>query len=1028
MSDLSAIGRPSPASFRAIEDARRARTTPDEITKAILRTHPRLVALVQQCGVSIGDAVSQWTANESPDRVWDWVSSASSPAALVAAWRDSLPYGSRSGLLATLIREYQLSTRMAEVGPYFRQYRLTYARSLRQARLDVGFASHHEAQETNLERGRGFYVRLLDLAVEYLGSVISSDRLHGDQVSGDLLGRFGVATVLSGRFRRPDIGELRLACQTLRESIAFGNDHDAAFEYYIEGQVLLFDLTGERDALAEAVRFAQQHPKDSSQQWQMNVAELWIKLAGQGSNTAARQFTTRAEEHIKRAASQRSPSVARKLRLLMLQALIESVSTDVARGRTIDCQGFSFPFGLRSKTIGLTPSVERAIPKILDALRATASDGEYLFREVAAELLSYAARHEVDADAALRNLEQAIAYREGKSWQSPLSGEYAELAHAEDLLQVSTFDRVSRSRHRAHEALLRHATQWPHSASALAVIALDLEVNGKPTENRAFNLGSLQPNARTTSLIAAIRAGDHAAVYGFAAAAASRDPQSRMRRLGGRGQVFAIDQSAALFGQTFVFKPMRLARHAQDDLQTRQISERIATLAMSDLYGVIEHLAVVPSNEALVEISEDHDVISVRKHVDSASLLEHASGPGAEAAQILKRTSEFLAVIHSMDSRIGLPEGCRRQVREKEVRCWLRRVTADDALANEIFEAWWLIAVASGWFLRRRDAHAQNWLIDKSGRVLAVDLDCDGWRPLGYELAQLTDDHPLLDPRDWQARSEILLAYLAELAKHGTSVDYGEAVVAFQAGLVARAVRTFSSPGDDEPSRVHATLLVQSVVENAASAEVKLVATSVLGAWGEKTGLAVGDGLPLLPPAEKRRISRAMAYNLRHNKSAPMTIDGWVHANELVELLRLEGHKVSSRQLLLIAGAMGEPRFQIDGKDIRATYGHSLNVMIKYADAQPPTHLFHGTSTSILTSVAEARDGLRPMLRRRVHLTSDPEVALRAAARRKEPTVLLRVRTDGLDPLERASETTWLTKRVPASSLEVVPVWEVPAQ
>lgn len=1020
--------KPTPAVFREVEEARRARTTPDELTSSIAAFFPTIVTIIQQCGLDLQVAVQQWTSAETPELVWDWIRPNSPAGPLISAWKQSLPSGSRSGVLATLVKEAQLSSRLSELGPYFRQYRMTYARSLRQARLDVGYACHKEAQETNLERGPDYYVRLLDLAVAYIGSVVTADRLDGEVVAADLLGRYGVATVLAGRFRRPALGDLRLALQSLRESIAGGNTHDAAFEYYIEGQVQLFDLTGDKEPLLEAARFAQSHPRAHSQQWRMNVAELWIKLAGHGSTGAAEQFVARARENIQIAKRQPAPSVIRRLRLLMLEALIESVAVDVSAGLAVDCQGFSSPFGVRSKSTGLTLSVERAIPRILAALSPLARDGEYLFREVAAELLSYVARHDPDSSAASRGLKQAIAFRDGQGWQNRLRGEQAELAYAEDWLHLASLDENPRTRHHALERLIRHAIDWPNSASALAVIALDIELNGRIEGDSTFNLGGLTPTPRTAELVTAIRTGRPSAVYGLAAAAASRDPRSRMRRLGGRSQVFAIDQSAALFGQTFVFKPMRTERYAQDEQQTRQISERISNLSLTGLYGVIEHLAVVPTREALVEIEDGHDVISVRKHVDSASLLDHASGPGADVEQLLRRTAEFLAVIHSMDYRSALPEGCRRQVREREVRCWLRRITADDPLANRLFESWWSVATSSQLYLRRRDAHAQNWLVDKNGRVLAVDLDCDGWRPLGYELAQLTDDHPLLPATEWASRLSILEAYVSELARHGVPVAVHDATVAYQAGLIARTIRSFSAPTDDEAGRVHATLLLQQIASVAASDELKEVALAVLSAWGEKTGLSVGEGLPLLPPPEKRRISRAMAYNLRHNKQAPMTTDGWVHVDELAELLRLEGHKVSSRQLLLIAGAMGEPRFQIDGKDVRATYGHSLEVAIEYPEAHAPDFLYHGTSTSILTSVAEARDGLRPMSRRRVHLTSDGGVALRAAARRKESTVLLRVATSELGELERASESTWLAKRVPATALRVVPVWEVPTQ
>jgi AAA ATPase domain/Adenylate and Guanylate cyclase catalytic domain len=41
--------------------------------------------------------------------------------------------------------------------------------------------------------------------------------------------------------------------------------------------------------------------------------------------------------------------------------------------------------------------------------------------------------------------------------------------------------------------------------------------------------------------------------------------------------------------------------------------------------------------------------------------------------------------------------------------------------------------------LTRRDAHAFNWLLSGTNKVSAIDLEATGWRPTGYELAQLTN-------------------------------------------------------------------------------------------------------------------------------------------------------------------------------------------------------------------------------------------------------------------------------------------------
>jgi hypothetical protein len=79
----------------------------------------------------------------------------------------------------------------------------------------------------------------------------------------------------------------------------------------------------------------------------------------------------------------------------------------------------------------------------------------------------------------------------------------------------------------------------------------------------------------------------------------------------------------------------------------------------------------------------------------------------------------------------------------------------------------WVRAVPPGLpVLGKRDAHADNWLITETGRVVALDLQASGWLPLGFEVAQLVEDTALLDaiPDGVRLRTELIEMYLTELA------------------------------------------------------------------------------------------------------------------------------------------------------------------------------------------------------------------------------------------------------------------------
>ena len=89
-------------------------------------------------------------------------------------------------------------------------------------------------------------------------------------------------------------------------------------------------------------------------------------------------------------------------------------------------------------------------------------------------------------------------------------------------------------------------------------------------------------------------------------------------------------------------------------------------------------------------------------------------------------------------------------------------------------------------------------------------------------------------------------------------------------------------------------------------------------------------------------------------------------------------------------------------------------------DGRPPPTLYHGISPDALETVR--RDGLRPMGRQYVHLSPNPETAIRVGARHDERPVVLTVRAAeacaaGVG-FYRADEAVYLVKRIPVEYLE----------
>jgi putative RNA 2'-phosphotransferase len=111
-----------------------------------------------------------------------------------------------------------------------------------------------------------------------------------------------------------------------------------------------------------------------------------------------------------------------------------------------------------------------------------------------------------------------------------------------------------------------------------------------------------------------------------------------------------------------------------------------------------------------------------------------------------------------------------------------------------------------------------------------------------------------------------------------------------------------------------------------------------------------------------------------------------------------------------------------DKTRIRANQGHSIpGVRVTMESPPPPRLLYHGTSSRALPLILDR--GLLPMSRQYVHISPDPETALKVGQRHGTPVVLVidaqRFTADG-HPLLRSANGVWQAKEVPPEYLSVL--------
>lgn len=148
--------------------------------------------------------------------------------------------------------------------------------------------------------------------------------------------------------------------------------------------------------------------------------------------------------------------------------------------------------------------------------------------------------------------------------------------------------------------------------------------------------------------------------------------------------------------------------------------------------------------------------------------------------------------------------------------------------------------------------------------------------------------------------------------------------------------------------------------------------------------------------ADRRHLSKFLALILRHR--APefgLTLDsqGFADFNAVREVVRRNlGNAYSEEdwQAILEGKLDGTKRFDKTGGRIRALYGHSKVRKIEYPAIKPPAILYHGTSPQVLDSISV--QGLQPMKRQYVHLSTTVERAIQVGSRYTKQVILLEIR------------------------------------
>lgn len=143
------------------------------------------------------------------------------------------------------------------------------------------------------------------------------------------------------------------------------------------------------------------------------------------------------------------------------------------------------------------------------------------------------------------------------------------------------------------------------------------------------------------------------------------------------------------------------------------------------------------------------------------------------------------------------------------------------------------------------------------------------------------------------------------------------------------------------------------------------------------------------------KLSKTLSFVLRHNPASHGVIidkEGWVDINQLIFQVRQRNPQFMAAHIghiKKIIKSSDKQRFELRGNKIRAYYGHSASQAVEKRPGVPPPILYQGTTPEAKDKIL--LEGIKPMSRQFVHLSTSRDTARKVALRRTRTPVLFMV-------------------------------------
>lgn len=194
---------------------------------------------------------------------------------------------------------------------------------------------------------------------------------------------------------------------------------------------------------------------------------------------------------------------------------------------------------------------------------------------------------------------------------------------------------------------------------------------------------------------------------------------------------------------------------------------------------------------------------------------------------------------------------------------------------------------------------------------------------------------------------------------------------------------------------------------------------------GDKCPECDSEGKFLMSEEEIETVGKIMAGVLRHfpeKFDLKMDSYGWVSLPAFVDAVRTRNSRLRwlrPHHIIGIVSTDPKGRYQIENEKLRATYGHTLEVDLDLPTENIPEKLYYPTTEEEVEIILET--GIKPVDRKKVHLSKTKEDAKKAGSYRVENPVILEI--DAKETIangfviKQAGKTVYIVDEVPGKYL-----------